>query len=208
MTRSVLTFALFASAAFGQYKMEPAGAPPSELAPEVLAVLEKQGTKILTGDGKVWCEVWFRAAAPPAGKITEENVTLTNIAYGALLGAIRFPGTGSDRRGQNIKPGVYTLRFGLFPVNGDHQGVAPQRDFLVFSLAAEDKDPNTTPAFDPLVAASRKVSGTQHPAVLSMWKVDSDFKPGFAKMGDNDWVLQTKIAGTQVAVILVGKVEA
>ena len=53
---------------------------------------------------------------------------------------IRLPERGADRRGQTIKPGVYTLRYGNYPQNGDHQGVEPQRDFLVLSPVAEDKD--------------------------------------------------------------------
>ena len=57
-----------------------------------------------------------------------------------MLGVARFPAKYKDRRGQTIKPGVYTMRYGLFPVNGDHQGVAPQRDFLIPSPAALDDD--------------------------------------------------------------------
>jgi len=155
----------------------------------------------------VVCEIWFRSAAPAGPKSAEEGVTLPLIPQGALLGVLRFPARGSDRRGQPIKPGVYTLRYSLQPVNGDHQGVAPQRDFLLMTPADADKDPNSTPKFDDLVAMSRKASGTPHPAVLSLWKVDTDFKPGFAKMGENDWVLQAKIADLQIAIILVGKAE-
>jgi hypothetical protein len=52
---------------------------------------------------------------------------------------------------------------------------------------------------------SRKASGTPHPAVLSIWKVEEkDFKPGVAQEGDTDWVLQTKIGDTPVAVIVAG----
>jgi hypothetical protein len=191
----------------GQFKAAPAGAPPSELAPEVGATLQKDGTKILNSDGSVNCEIWLRTGAPAAGKAAEDNATITSVAQGSLMGAIRFPVKGSDRRGQPIKGGVYTLRLSFHPTNGDHQGVAPQRDFLLMTPAEADKDPNATPKFDDLVAMSRKASGTPHPAVLSLWKVDADFKPGFAKMGDNDWVLQTKIADLQVAIILIGKAE-
>jgi hypothetical protein len=98
---------------------------------------------------------------------------------------------------------VYTLRYGIMPVNGDHQGAAPQRDFLLLTPAAADQDLSSTPNFDALVAMSRKASGTPHPAVLSFWKADTD-APGFTKQGDADWVLQTKLGDTPIAVILVG----
>lgn len=208
--RYILSTALLfvsAQATFAQYKMEAGGAPPSELAAPVVAVLAKDGVKI-TNNGQPYAELWFRSTPPPAGTAKEDSVTWTGVAHGALIGVVRFPARLIDRRGQTIQPGIYTLRLSFFPVNGDHQGVAPQRDFLIMSKAEDDKDPATTPKFDDLMNLSRKVTGTPHPAVLSMWKVENDFKPGFDKMGETDWVLQVKIGGTQVAIILVGKSEA
>jgi len=202
VVRVVAPLVLCSLAAFGQYKAEPAGAPPTEVAPAIAAVLQKDGAKI-TNNGKAYCEIWFRTDKPPAAKTTEDGVTLPPTPVGALLGVIRFDGNGADRRGQTIKAGVYTLRYGIMPINGDHQGAAPQRDFLLMTPAAEDKDLNSTPNFDALVAMSRKASGTPHPAVLSFWKADSD-APGFSKQGESDWVLQTKMGGIPIAVILVG----
>jgi hypothetical protein len=196
----VLMFCSLAS--FGQYKAEPAGAAPAEVAPAITQALQKNGVKI-TNNGAAYCEIWFRTDQPAGAKSTEENVTLPFIPQGALLGVIRFDGQGADRRGQSIKAGVYTLRYGIMPVNGDHQGAAPQRDFLLLTPATDDKDLNSTPGFEALVAMSRKASLTPHPAVLSFWKADAD-TPGLSKQGDSDWVLQTKVGDTPIAVILVG----
>jgi hypothetical protein len=207
MRKSVLCLLLAASAAFAQYKSSPAGAPPAELAPAIGQALQQQGTKIASDSGTVFCEVWLRTTMPSGPASTDQAVTLTTTPQGALLGAIRFAGQGADRRGQQIKPGVYTLRYALQPVNGDHLGVSPQRDFLVLTPAADDKDLNATPAFDALMAMSRKASGTPHPAVLSIWAAGASDPAGFAKQGENDWVLTTKIGDTLVSVILVGKVE-
>ena len=92
-------------------------------------------------------------------------------------------------------------------MNGDHLGVSPQRDFLVLVPAGDDKDLNAAPNFDALMAMSRKASGTPHPAVLSMWGAGASDAAGFAKQGENDWVLTKKIGDTLISVILVGKVE-
>ena len=202
VVRVVAPLVLCSLAAFGQYKAEPAGAPPAEAAPAIAAVLQKDGAKI-TNNGKAYCEIWFRTDKPPAAKSSEDGVSLPAIPMGALLGVIRFDGSGADRRGQSIKAGVYTLRYGVMPINGDHQGAAPQRDFLLMTPAAEDQDPNVTPNFDALVAMSRKASRTPHPAVLSFWKADAD-SPGFSQQGDTDWVLQTKVGDTPIAVIVAG----
>jgi hypothetical protein len=187
-------------AVFAQYKAEPGGAPP-EVAPAIAQALQKAGTRI-TNNGAAYCEIWFRTDKPSGPKANEENITL-QLPQGALLGVIQFAGNGSDRRGQTIKPGVYTLRYGIMPVNGDHQGAAPQRDFLLMTPAADDKDLNATPNFEALVAMSRKASGTPHPAVLSFWKPDVP-APGFSKQNETDWVLQTKYDDTPIAIILIG----
>ena len=202
-----LLAALAASTVFAQYKSELAGAPPGELAPAISQALDQQGTKIVGSNGSVFCEVWFRTSLPAGAKSSEESVTLPAIPHGALMGAIRFPAQGADRRGQTIKPGVYTLRYSLQPLNGDHLGVSPQRDFLVLVPAGDDKDLNAAPGFDALMAMSRKASGTPHPAVLSLWSAGASDAAGFAKQGENDWVLTRKVGSTAIAVILVGKVE-
>ena len=206
VTSCFILAALAAGTVFAQYKSEAAGEPPPELAPAISKALEQQGTKI-TGSNGVFCEVWFRTALPAGPKSSEESVTLPTIPHGTLLGAIRFPAQGADRRGQPIKPGVYTLRYSLQPLNGDHLGVSPQRDFLVLVPAADDKDLNAAPNFDALMAMSRKASGTPHPAVLSVWGAGASDPAGFAKQGENDWVLTKKIGDIAISLILVGKVE-
>lgn len=196
-----------AGAAFPQYKVAPAGAPPPELPAPVSALLQKDGYKIVGGNGSAFCEVWFRTAAPSGPKSAEDGVSVPTIPQGALMGALRFPARGADRRGQTIKPGVYTLRYSLHPVNGDHQGVAPQRDFLLMVPAADDPGPTATPGFDDLVKLSTKASGTPHPAVLSMSSSSNTTFPELKKEGENDWALHVKIGDTPIEVILVGKAE-
>jgi hypothetical protein len=207
MLRSLLLTIMTAVAAFSQYKIEPAGPPPSDLPAAVGGAIEKTGAKIVAGNGAAFCEIWFRSTAPSGPKSNEDGVTLPTIPQGSLLGALRFPARGADRRGQNIKPGVYTLRYVLQPVNGDHQGVAPQRDFLAMVPAADDPGPDAKPGFDDLMKLSRKASGTPHPAVLSMSASSNGTFPELKKEGENDWALHAKIGDTAVEVIVVGKAE-
>ena len=88
-----------AVSAFGQYKAEPAGVPPPELNPAIAATLQKEGTKIVGPNGPV-AEIWFRSAAPKGAKTAEAAVTFTNVPHGSLMGVMRFPNPGTDRRGQ------------------------------------------------------------------------------------------------------------
>ncbi len=206
MTKLLPLLVLSALMAFAQYKMEPAGAPPADLASALAAALQPQGVKILGADGSLYCEVWFRTQLASGPKSTDDAVTLS-IPQGALLGVVRFAGPAQDRRGQSLKAGTYTLRYSQYPVNGDHQGVAPQRDFALLVRAGDDTDPSSTPGFDALVALSAKASGTPHPAVLSIWSSASDKFPNFSKQNDHDWVLDVKVGDVAISIILAGKVE-
>ncbi len=204
MLRVLIGFLLVPIAALAQYKLEAGGPPPEELDPAIRQALTQTGQKILKSDGSVYCELWLRASAPSGPPTSEQNVSLTTVPHGALLGAIRFHARGQDRRGQPIAAGVYTLRFSLFPPDGNHQGVAPQRDFLLMVPAGEDKDLNATPSYAQVVAMSKKTTKGGHPAILSLWKDDSGHAPGLVQEGESDWVLYTKIGDVPVGIILIG----
>ena len=187
------------------YKLEPIATAAPGLTAAYAALIETGGYRI-TGPSGPWCEIWFRKSIP-AGAKPADNAIAFPIAQGTLVGILRFPATGADRRGQTIQPGVYTLRYSNYPVDGSHQGVAPQRDFVLLTPIAGDADPNATPAFDALVQMSTKASGTPHPAVLSIETPSGSTFPAVTKEGDHDWVLNVKIGNLPFAVIVAGKVE-
>ncbi len=201
MSKFLLSFLLAGAAAFGQYKLESAGAPPSELSPAIRGALQQDGAKV-TGPSGTVAEVWFRTSVPSAAN-GEQNTSFTDVAQGTLMGVIRFPEKATDRRGQALKPGVYTMRLSFYPVDGAHQGVSPTRDFVLLVPAAGDTDLNSTPAFQPLVDMSKKASGTQHPAVLNIWKADEAGPAKVSQEGD-DWVLYSTVGGKPVGLIVVG----
>ncbi|HXK02486.1 MAG TPA: hypothetical protein VMS37_08800 [Verrucomicrobiae bacterium] len=196
-----LSLAVF-SALAQDYKVEPISTP----APAMAAAMQSQGYRI-SGPAGPWCEVWFAKTLPAGAKPSDASITF-GIAQGTLLGVLRFPGKGADRRGQVIPAGVYTMRYSQFPVDGAHQGVAPQRDFALLSPAAGDTDPGAKPDFNALVQMSTKASGTAHPAVFSLESPPAGAAPGsLAKEGDNDWTLTVKAGDVTLAIIVVGKVE-
>jgi hypothetical protein len=205
MTRHLLLFACASLAFAQQYKLEPISTAPPNLPSAYSSVIDTKGYRV-SGPSGPWCEIWFRKSIPTTGKALEPNTTLP-LAQGTLLGILRFPGPGSDRRGQTIKAGVYTMRYSLFPVDGAHQGIAPQRDFALLTPIAGDADPNAAPDFDKLVAQS-KTGGTAHPAVFSLEAPGGSTFPALAKEGENDWVLSAKAGDLAIAIIVVGKVEA
>lgn len=197
--------ALFALALPAQMKTGVAGPPPPESA-ALAPALSKEGVQVLKEDGSVLCEMWF-VTALPSGGAAEESASFAGTPHGALLGVARFPTRHSDRRGQTIKPGVYSMRYSLFPLNGDHQGVSPQRDFILFVPVAIDTNAAVRPDYETLMNMSRKASGTPHPLVLSFWKDESGAAPGIEAAGDSDRILHTRIGAVPAAIIVAGRYE-
>jgi hypothetical protein len=104
-------------------------APPSSIAAELLTALNSQGVRIQDGQGRPFAEIWLRKAIPAAEKPSGPKgpVQFPFLADGELLGVLQFATEGHDYRDQPIAKGVYTMRFGLQPVNGDHLGVSTYR---------------------------------------------------------------------------------
>ncbi len=208
MCRRILSTYIFltvaAAAAWAQnYKLETVNTLP-DVPGAYSALLATPGYRV-AGPSGTWVEVWFRKAIPQGPKSSDPAITLP-IAQGTFLGIMRFPGNGADRRGQTIKPGVYTMRYSNFPVDGAHQGVAPQRDFALLTPVANDADPAAMPDFEKLVNLS-KTSGTNHPCVFSLEPPAGDSFPALTKEGDHDTVLNVKVGDLPVAIIVAGTVE-
>jgi len=202
----LLAFSLVFSANAQGYKAEAISAPPPGLPAAYASVVESQGYRV-SGPSGVWCELWI-AKSVANGKSSDAAITF-GIPQGSLLGILRFPGKGADRRGQVIPAGVYTMRYSDFPADGAHQGAAPQRDFALLTPVAADADPAAKPDFATLVQWSIKASGTNHPAVFSMESPPSGAAVGsLTKEGENDWTLTVKSGDVTFSIILVGKAEA
>ena len=111
---------------------------------------------------------------------------------------MRVASPATDFREQKVKPGLYTLRYALHPVDGNHTGIAPQRDFALLSPVAEDSDPATITR-DEALKRSAKTTGTKHPSVWSLWPSDDPkAAPSLRFQSDSQtWLLtfQLSLAG-------------
>jgi hypothetical protein len=168
----LLAVAILPTAVLAQesYKIETLKeGPPSALAPAIKESLAAQGYRVLDDQGKTYAEVWLRKTIPAKGKPAgpQGAVLFPVLAEGELLAALRFPGEGHDYRDQTIAQGVYTVRYGLQPVNGDHLGVSTYRDYALLVPAAKDKALANLPP-KRLEEQSAESAGTNHPAVLML----------------------------------------
>ena len=144
-------------------------ASPEKLAGPVRDSLQADGYKIVDDQGKTYAEFWLRKAVPASEKpgAPKEAIQFPFLAEGELLGALQFPGEGHDYRDQTISKGLYTIRYGLQPVNGDHLGVSVFRDYILLLPAAKDQAIANVPA-KALYERSAESAGTSHPAILML----------------------------------------
>jgi hypothetical protein len=193
-----LILAFSAHAADIPYSVKEAKtAAPEGLKEPIAKSLGERSFQFLDAKGNLLCELWFRKEIP--AKATAEQIknglTYREIQDGSLLGVAHFPKGTTDYRKQKIKAGVYTLRLGFQPENGDHMGTAPYNEFCLLTPAADDK------ALAPLSAkelqeSSTKASGTAHPAVLLLFPVTPKETGAQAKVvdkGDGHFVLTLKL---------------
>jgi hypothetical protein len=133
---------------------------PAELAAGVSARLAP-AAKVVVGGATL--DIWL----VPKLEMNGDGPGWSTVDSGTLVGALRVSGAFKEIRGKTVKPGVYTLRYGQQPQNGDHLGISMYREFLLLSPAAIDTDPKVL-GFDGVVALSKEVIGTAHPASLSL----------------------------------------
>jgi hypothetical protein len=133
------------------------------------------------------------------------GVTFGQIAEGTLIGVMRIGTDTTDYRNQKVKAGLYTLRYAWAPVDGNHQGIAPQRDFALLSPVAEDSDPATITR-DAALKLSAKTTGTKHPSVWSLWPGDDSASAPALKYQDDSqaWLLTFRLALAGGAKVSVG----
>lgn len=205
MTRILLALSLLTASVLGQYSVKPESAMPGDVPAATKALLKAEGQSIFEGEKKLMS--FFYVETVPSSPHSEMNVTHTDIAHGTLLGVAHFPAKYQDRRGNEIAAGTYNLRMSFFPMNGAHQGIEPQRDFLILTKPSVDKDVSKAPNYDALMGMAIKSTSIQHPMTLSCWNNDYDQENGLVQEGKDghpEWVLYTNIGDKKMAIIVVG----
>ncbi len=199
-------------AGYNDYKVEPTG-PLTEasLSEALRGAVEKKGLRIIDDKGALLCEIWLRAEVPTAAEEVA-GALFSKIGEGTFVGVIHFAANGGDFRGQGIKPGWYTLRYGLILQDGNHLGVSPGRDFFLLCRAADDASPAKQLSFDEMIKMSRAASGTGHPSSWSLAApTDEKNLPRIVRDEHEHAIIEmtipTKSGPVAVALTIVGKTE-
>jgi hypothetical protein len=222
MKRESLLSALLAAAfvvtaaaqagAQGTYAVK-SGATPSTTIPAALqSELVAQGYTVTDSQGKPLLELWTRKDLPVKAGSPTSDILYPGLTPGELVGVVSFPAGTTDFRGDNIKPGVYTLRYELVPTDGNHVGVSNNKDFVLTVPASNDPGATTVMSFDQMVAASKGSTGANHPGVFNLVAAQGQ-APSIADDGQGHQVLTVNVptSGGQplaLGIIVVGKSDA
>jgi hypothetical protein len=194
-------------------------AAPAEVSSAIKPLLADTGVRVAAGQpGSVTLDFWWVKAIPLAQPSARAAATWDEVEEGTLIGVVRLSARYTDIRGSGIKPGVYTLRFGLQPQNGDHLGTSPNREFLLLGPAAADTDP-APKTHDAAVDLAKQTLGIAHPAIWSLDPPTTDAAPQSVKR-DEEMNLSAIVFEIPVtskgqpagklrfALVLLGKIEA
>ncbi len=166
-------------------------APPKEVSEKISALLSHQAVRIKRGS-RAAMEIWLMKSWKVSTDFKPTSEVLYPFSEGQLIGVIRYVKRGGDFRDQTIGRGVYTLRYGQQPVDGNHEGTSPTRDFLL--LVQAEVDESLAP-FDPMKLSelSAEAAGSGHPAMLCLQSRHEPPKTVPAMLHDEDqewWLLR------------------
>lgn len=179
-----LSALIFVATFAAAQKVDPIGKP--DVPPAFAGALQDHGLRVLAQDGTALVSLWLAKSVKTSAKEVE-GANYPQLDPSSFVGAIRFEAEGKDFRAQTIPKGTYTLRYALLPNDGNHMGVAPNRDFLLLVPLATDTDPTTVYTEKQLHRASAKVAGGAHPTILCL--VADDGKPGTATLSSEGLVV-------------------
>lgn len=149
-----------------QLKVSPL-APPAELPAEIRPWLQTNAIQLLDGDKPAF-EFWFRTDVPLTAAPASPAKSLDTLKQPDLVGAARVAKDSRDYRDDELPAGLYTLRFGLQPSDGNHLGSSDYVYFLVLVPAKYDAKPAAIHDYKTLTKASSKDTSTGHPLIFSL----------------------------------------
>lgn len=187
------------------YTAESGALAPDSVPDATRKMIATEGVTVKAGDVPV-VSFWMRSAPFEGEGASGFGVRFDNVPEGAFLGVLEFPEKGSDFREQSVPPGVYTIRFGLHPEDGNHMGVAPSRDFALLAPVDQDLEIAKNFDFDAIVELSAKV-GNPHPTVARLELPEGDEGPNLWENDYEHWVLDLPVAGTVVGIVVEGHAE-
>jgi hypothetical protein len=172
--------------------------PPKELKEPIRKLLDNKSVQLHDPAGTMICELWFCKELPSDAtpEQVKNGLTYRELKETSVIGAVRFDEAWNDYRKQKIKSGVYTMRLGFQPMDGDHQGKSAFTEFILLVAADKDADAETMSP-KGLMELSMRSNALGHPCVLMLFPMSKapampklEETAPVAGMPKDHWVLQ------------------
>ena len=185
------TITLFSLCSFSiaqDYRFEAIDSGPQadEIPAEFAKTFAEQGTRVVRGTSRTVSEIWLAREIEVEANFEPTEERLYPFVPGQLIGLLHFTRRGSDFRDQSVSRGWYTLRFGLQPIDGNHEGTSPTRDFLVM-VNIEHDEPEKIWAEKDLNDAGAEAAGSTHPAMVCLQKPVAEGEQAIRHNEEHDW---------------------
>jgi hypothetical protein len=164
------------------------GPPADSLSGDVAKQIADTGLVVTKDESRTVCQLWFCKQWPVADTTKSAADVNYPFAQGQLVGVLALKRKSGDFRDRDLSRGVYTLRYALQPVDGNHVGTFPTRDFLLMVNAENDTSAEPM-GVEKLVKLSAKALEASHPALMCLLKPSGDPKtlPAMRHDEDGDW---------------------
>ncbi len=196
-------FAQLNNAIADEYSLSKAKELPKSTPKHLSAILETNGL-IVSHKKEVKLRLWIRKDIPAKANFKPSYSVHYPFAMGELVGMIQIPKGKpfSDFRQQEIKAGLYTLRYGHIPEDGNHLGASEIADFLLAIPVAIDNSTKRMEKPKHLSEQSAKAVEAEHPAIFSLFNIGEDIKNETKIVYDEDhdhWVLISTVSVSSIS---------
>jgi hypothetical protein len=196
------------------YQLAKVTALPEGVPTELQQVLSPQGQQVTGSSGPV-CEFWFAKSFEVREGFTPTLSVKYPLVPGSFVGLLRVvrPEEFTDFRGQELLEGIYTLRYGQQPEDGNHIGTSELADFLLAIPMEQDTSTKIIDSADDVNSKSAEAAGTTHPAIFSLLPIEQAADaPSLAHDEKQEfWILQIGTDGTRktgLRMVVIGFTEA
>lgn len=143
---------------------EPA---PEDVSDAIKALLSAEALQLKDGDDPQY-SFWFVKEVPFKGSPASAKKALDQVENVTLMGVLAVHEEQRDYRDDELYDDIYTMRFGIRPEDGDHQGTSEFLYFLVLTPIGYDETVEGFDDIEELGEVSAEETATGHPIVLSL----------------------------------------
>ena len=146
-------------------------APPAAVSKAVQATLGETCYQVVE-KGKPLFEFWLSQKIPLKEAPASVEAGLDALATASLIGVVRIHRELRDYRDDELSQGIFTMRFGKIPADGNHLGASEYPYFAVLISVAKDREIDGIKTYKKLTRSSAKETASEHPMIVSLRPIE------------------------------------